>query len=259
MHQKIGNFHYFFQFCGFSIYSKNKRIQKFLLISSSLWLLFPTTCILLGQFVFGAFPPGLYNKIPPITLFLNWFNYIIRFASHTICLLESQVKKCYEEEILKEIKSIDRTLLKYFRITPKHKFKKFINILIFSYTIVLLGYLTSIFVSHPIKAFWFLSFPTYTMLFIFDLQIILHVILIINRISSLRKCLKISGGNKFSLNLIQDMYLQLHDLSKIICMRFKFSFLIRIFVLYIQFTCSVYWIFEAKVVKHIKELNIFRE
>lgn len=254
MEQYIGNLNYLFQFCGFSSFSKSKPIQTLLIIPTFFWFIFPTLCVLLGHFVFPVIVSPIYDVSPPMTLYLNMLNYTMRFLSHTICVFEAWWKKDCEGEIISDIAKVDKILFNYFNINVKKNYQNAVKIIIYLYVVVLLIFSILLYLYCSIQNFWFISLTTYIMLFIFDLQIIVYVIVILDRIKLLRECLQVYGVNKSALNVLTDAYLQLYDLNEGISSRFKVSFLVRLYVLYLQFTCAVYWLLEVRIVVAFAQL-----
>lgn len=254
MERYIGNLNYLFQFCGFSSYSKNNYIQELLYITSALWFIFPSFCVLIGHFVFPVIDPKVYNSSPPMILYLNMLNYTMRFLSHTFCVIEARFKKDTERNIERDIHKIDTKLCEYFGVIVEKRYKNVVKCIILYFVVILFIFSILLYYYCLIKNFWFISLTTYTMLFIFDLQIIVYIIVLVDRIILLGQCIKVIHGNINAFNVVTDVYFQLYALNKLICSRFKISFLVRLSLLYLQFTCAVYWIFEIRIIPANKDL-----
>lgn len=254
MEQYIGKLNYLFQFCGFSCYSSNKYIRKLLFIPSGLWLIFPTFCIFLGKYVFPVIDTKVYNSSPPMTFYLNMLNYTMRFLSHTFCVFEARIKKNIEISIKNDLDKIETRIYNNFGYYMHKNYKNSVKFIISIFVIVLLIFSFLLYHYCFIKNFWFISLTTYTMLFIFDLQMIVYVIVLVDRIMLLKRCIFAAGENKRALDVVTDFYFQLYALHELICARFKVSFFVRLSLLCLQFTCAVYWIFEIRFMPAYKNL-----
>lgn len=181
--------------------------------------------------------------------------------SYILIVLEASLKSNYERRIDRKITRIDKIIKSRF-VREKESdlmMKQRIVLLIFVATLFVVDYSVTLSFTRFVSD-WALSLTPRIVFYLFCVQKIIYMSVVQQRLCQIRRGLDENEDDTSVLGYLEDIYIEIWELSKLINHKFQISFGIVLLQLYMDMTICMFWTAEYILVfrlSYICKTNTF--